>query len=231
MSEILRLAALNNAEWCETVCRAHGRPGHFSDALWINRHAAPSFYPNVVTLHPDRQDEQFAAIAELAKSMARFAVKDSYSRLQLTQFGFSPLLSADWIIRETTNLPMPRKHPNNLQWGIVQSLEELQSWEAAWSGGAVARNVFPPALLDSGAVTLIAGWRDGRIIAGAALNRSERVVGWSNVFVPPEEDKMACRAAALAVAVEIANGLSMVGYERGDDLAASLDLGFSRSEC
>ena len=54
-------AARNNAIWCDTVCRTHGTPGEFSDALWLNRHPMPRFYSNAVTL-----SDQQAAAAQLA---------------------------------------------------------------------------------------------------------------------------------------------------------------------
>ena len=50
---LLHAAVLNNARWCDAVCRSHGYPGEFTGRLWISaRHALP-FYPNAITLSPD----------------------------------------------------------------------------------------------------------------------------------------------------------------------------------
>ena len=61
-------AARNNALWCDTVCRTHGIPGEFSDALWLNRHPVPRFYSNAVTLA-----DPHAAAAQLAHLRALVA--------------------------------------------------------------------------------------------------------------------------------------------------------------
>ena len=50
---LLHAAVINNARWCDAVCRSHGYPGEFTGRLWISaRHALP-FYPNAITLSPD----------------------------------------------------------------------------------------------------------------------------------------------------------------------------------
>ncbi len=45
-------AALNNAEWCDAMCRAHGLPGVFTPRAWTNPVRTPLFYPDAVTLSP-----------------------------------------------------------------------------------------------------------------------------------------------------------------------------------
>ena len=50
---LLHAAVINNARWCNAVCRSHGYPGQFTGRLWTSvRHALP-FYPNAITLSPD----------------------------------------------------------------------------------------------------------------------------------------------------------------------------------
>ena len=47
---LLHAAVINNARWCDAVCRSHGYPGEFTDRIWISaRHALP-FYPNAISL-------------------------------------------------------------------------------------------------------------------------------------------------------------------------------------
>lgn len=74
-------------------------------------------------------------------------------------------------------------------------------------------------------MVLIGGWRGEAVIAGAALNRSGGVAGWSNVFGPGDDD-ISHRAAALAFAAEITGPLPLVGYEAGEALQQSFALGF-----
>ncbi|HEX6872642.1 MAG TPA: hypothetical protein VF163_16210 [Micromonosporaceae bacterium] len=44
------LAARNNAEWCELVCRSHGIQTRYVDEAWVAGSRTPPFYPDAVTL-------------------------------------------------------------------------------------------------------------------------------------------------------------------------------------
>jgi hypothetical protein len=43
---LLHAAVINNARWCDAVCRSHGYPGEFTGRLWISAGHALPFYPN-----------------------------------------------------------------------------------------------------------------------------------------------------------------------------------------
>lgn len=50
MDSRAREAARNNADLCDSVCRAHGlAPGFHPDA-WVSPRRTPPFYPDAVTL-------------------------------------------------------------------------------------------------------------------------------------------------------------------------------------
>jgi hypothetical protein len=77
---LLHAAVLNNARWCDAVCRSHGYPGEFTGRLWTSVGHALPFYPNAITLSPDVT----AAEATASQDRSRpFAVKDSFARLDL----------------------------------------------------------------------------------------------------------------------------------------------------
>jgi hypothetical protein len=43
---LLHAAVINNARWCDAVCRSHGYPGEFTGRLWVSaRHALPFLLP------------------------------------------------------------------------------------------------------------------------------------------------------------------------------------------
>jgi len=71
---LLRAAVMNNAGWCDAVCRSHGYPGEFTARTWIStRHDLP-FYPNAITLSP----EATAVDTQATRAPGRaYAVKDS----------------------------------------------------------------------------------------------------------------------------------------------------------
>ncbi|MCX5497036.1 hypothetical protein OSH11_20190 [Kaistia dalseonensis] len=223
MDDPIRLAALNNAEWCDAICRAHGRPCTFGDALWFNRQATPPFYPNAVTLARDSRPaiEQALPLIQ-AGAGAAFAIKDSYQSLDLRPLGFDPLFEAEWILRAPTPSTADR---GDISWRVVETERQLAAWETAWAGGVVDEPIFRVALLADPAVTLIAGFDGDHIVAGAALNRSAAAMGWSNVFAP-EADGLSPIAGALAFATTLAGDLPLVGYEHGEALEKSMALGF-----
>lgn len=225
MNDIVRLAALNNAEWCDAVYRAQGRPGEFTPALWLNRQSAPPFYPNAVTLTAEDGAKQHETLATLTEQLAgNFAVKDSFATLDLSRQGFRPLFSASWIFRDARN-PAPTTDAG-LVWKVVSTPASFAAWQRGWAGDSVSPSPFAVPLLADPRVTLIGGWRGDTVIAGAALNRSAGAIGWSNVF-GPSDDSYACRAAALGFALGMAGNIPLVGYEQGEELAQSLDLGFA----
>lgn len=89
-------AALNNAEWCDAVCRAHGWAGEFGPSAWISPRRAPPFYPDVVTLDDVVERDVLQAV-DLSPGCA---VKDSFARWDLTSEGFEVLFEARWIFRD-----------------------------------------------------------------------------------------------------------------------------------
>ena len=72
---LLHAAVINNARWCDAVCRSHGYPGEFGGRLWISAGHALPFYPNAITLSPDVP----ASKATVGQDPSRpFAIKDSF---------------------------------------------------------------------------------------------------------------------------------------------------------
>lgn len=225
-------AAHNNALWCDTVCRTHGLPTALDGAFWRCLEPAPPFYPNAVTLDPHAQETQVAQIAVMIASGLgeAWAVKDSFSALDLAPLGFAPLFEATWIGRPpgTLHNPDPR-----LRWEVVRDEEGLAAWEVAWAAGSdplPARLFLPPLLADPG-IFFLAAYRGASLVAGGILNISgegaERVVGLSNIFAAPGEDARARWLDAADQAAQHAPGLPLVGYEHGETLAWAVEGGFA----
>jgi hypothetical protein len=225
-------AVCNNAIWCHTVCRAHGHAGEFLEGIWLTRRAAPLFYPNAVTLADDQAaTAQLAAIQALIRANipGAWAVKDSFATLDLAPLGFRLLFDAAWIARSSTQA-LPAADIAGVRWRTVQSAAELRAWEIAWRGvpmdaAEASPPIFLPALLADETVAILAAYRDHQIIAGAIVNRTDEVVGLSNVFVPTGNDA-AFRAGCVIAVMERFPDLPIVGYESGGDLAAFGELGF-----
>jgi hypothetical protein len=231
-------AARNNAEWCDVVCRTHGMATAFHADAWVTPTRSPPAYPDAVTLHGSAVADDILALIDRS---AGCSVKDSFASLDLSGSGFDVLFEAEWIHRPAA-APVPT---DRLRWRVVKTVDELQAWASAHGGGAV----FRPALLDDPTVVVLsatdvdggpatdvdggvasAGWADSdrlhRLAAGAIGNRSQTVVGLSNLFTisaAPDE----AWAGAVAALSAVFPGLPLVGYERGEDLAAAHRAGFT----
>ena len=217
---LLHAAVINNARWCDAVCRSHGYPGEFTSRLWVSvRHALP-FYPNAVTLSPDVTAAEVTAHQDPSRP---FAIKDSFARLDLARQGLTRLFGAEWIA-----LTLPPDGPaagGDLSWDAVTDPGELVRWEAAWAGGGDATGLFKPALLADPDCAVLACRRDGALVGGAIAYAADGVTGISNVFKSGIADEVPWTGAVRAVAA-LRPGLPIVGYEHGEDLTAAREAGF-----
>ncbi|MEU7007257.1 hypothetical protein [Streptomyces sp. NPDC046332] len=214
-------AVRNNAEWCEAMCRAHGRPGTFGPRAWTNGRRTPLFYPDAVTLTADASVRDVLDGVDLSAPGA--SVKDSFARLDLSAEGFRPLFGARWIHRPA-GLPVEAA-TDGTRWRAVRTPAELADWATAWSGGdADEAALFRAELLADPGTTVVAGYgADGRILGGAVLSESGRVTGVSNLFTAGDADPSATWTGCLGL---VRNGRAVVGYESGDDLPPALATGF-----
>jgi hypothetical protein len=224
------LAAHNNALWCDAVCRAHDRTGEFRETLWFTRLGAPHFYPDAVTIGgveaASAQTEAIVALIGSARQRA-WSVKDSFQSLDLKSLGFKPLFDAEWVA-----LSGPLSHMDRTEYrtAIASSTAELIAWEQSWAGEDVnaaatsGPRLFPPRLLADKNVVFVSVQGDNGIVGGGILNRGAEVVGLSNLFGSAID---VVWRSLVATAGRIFPGLPLVGYERGDDLAAAHRAGFA----
>jgi hypothetical protein len=162
------MAARNNAEWCDVVCRTHRVETSFDHDAWLALHRSPPLYPDAVTL----TDQAGSGILRRIDSSSGCSVKDSFAALDLSPHGFDVLFDAEWIHR-----PAPRPTANDsLTWHLVRTPEELQAWATAHGGGAVFRTT----LLHDLNVAIVAAWDGDTVAAGAIGHRGTAAVGISN---------------------------------------------------
>jgi hypothetical protein len=150
---LVKLAAHNNAEWCDIVCRAHGVIGAFYTDAWASIRRTPPLYPDAVALDRSLSAEQ---VLEYVDDSAGCSVKDSFGVMDLTAAGFRVLFEAEWIHRSPRPTPKPRNA--RLSWKHVRDAETLMSWESAWAASAVASGLFLPSLLSFRDVVVIGGY-------------------------------------------------------------------------
>lgn len=107
----------------------------------------------------------------------------------------------------------------------MQDPDGFAVWESAWRGPDGPQNVLRSDLLRTSRVSVLAAQIEDRIVGGAVLCRSAKVVGVSNVF-----SEVAIRSEVwrglVALAEALSPGVPLVGYESGDALDAARTEGF-----
>lgn len=202
---VMHDAPHNNASWCDAVCRAQSIETAFTDRVWMALRRSPPFYPDAVTLTPSATAEE---VLRAIDTSAGCSVKDSFSTLDLSSYGFRVLFDAEWIRLDAAIAAV-----GDPAWRAVRHPGDFNRWDA----GAA----FGPALLDEPGVTFFLG-SNGGVIANRSV---DEVVGLSNLFADGDAD--AAWAAAVHAIAASHPGLPIVGYERGHDLAAARRAGFA----
>ena len=230
-SRLIAQAARNNALWCDKVCAAHGRPGEFHETLWLNRRGVPRYYPDAVTLagagSAAAQTEAIAALVESPRQSA-WTVKDSFACLDLDKQGFLPLFDAEWLHMQAPIRDASRQS-ENLQWRRVSSGADLIGWEQEWAAtdpDVGKSRLFTPGLLSEPDILFVRLLVNGATVGGGILNCGPGIVGLSNLFVRSIDLEAAWRGLVRAAATTFP-GLALVGYDRGDELAAAHRVGFA----
>jgi hypothetical protein len=146
------------------------------------------------------------------------AVKDSFADLDLAAAGYSILFDASWVHRRPQAVDVAARPP----WSVARTEPEL----AAWAAAAGVPGSIGPQLLDVPGVRFLFVADGGEIVAGAALNTTDDVVGVSNVFAAgvPEGEVWAGLTALLDERFPARN---QVGYEREPHLEAAQRSGFA----
>jgi hypothetical protein len=174
---LLGAAVVNNALWCDAVCRSHGYPGAFGARLWISARHDLEFYPNAISLRPDVTAAEAVAARELP---GRYVVKDSFARLDLAAEGLTLLFEAEWIVCRPG--PAGAGDPG-LSWDTVTDVGELRVWELAWAQSDSAdRPLFRPELLADPRCAILACRREDTLAAGVITYAAGEVTGISNLF-------------------------------------------------
>ena len=204
------------------MCRTHSIPGRFDADAWVDPHRTPRYYPDAVTLDP-------AAVAgsilgRIDTTSPGASIKDSFATLDLGLFGFAVVHEAEWIYRDPPSSRVTG--PRDMRWMAIETADELVAWAAAWDDGA-PDDLFRPALLRDPSVTILGGYVDGSIVAGAIANwTGHDLVGLSNVFTH-DDDLERAWSGSLGYLDSALPGVAIVGYAAGADLAVALRRGFA----
>ena len=213
-----QIAASNNAEWCDLMCRSHGVATQRDQRAWSSRSRSPRLYPDAVTLVADQSVEELLSRVDDSPGCS---VKDSFASLDLRAHGFRVLFDAQWIMSGAVDHPVISR----LDWEVVSDAAGLARWEGAWRGDDGEPGLFRADLLEHESVTVLAACTAGDLVAGAVLNVGADIVGISNFFARPDF-AVGARAEGLAFARGLYPATTFCGYESGDDLTDAVHHGF-----
>jgi hypothetical protein len=214
------LAAANNAELCDLVCRTHGLDPEVDEVAWTSPVRTPPYYPDAVTLAGDGSIHDLLARIDVGPGCS---IKDSFSVLDLVPHGFRALFDAEWMARPPA---VARASTASEGWTVVRGAKDFASWESAWRGEEGDGGVLLVDLLGQPSTVVIAARVGGRVVAGALLTCSKAVVGISNFFgAGPGPDPSAWEGCVAFVASLFPETI-LVGYASGEALAAARATGF-----
>jgi hypothetical protein len=213
MDERLRRAVDASVGWYEDLCTLHGVGSMLDDGVWSALGTPPPLHSDAVAVEPEATASR---VLTRLGDRERCGAKDSFATMDLSGAGLSLLFAATWIHREAMQNPGSR-----YVWTTVTTPAELAEWTAQHDTAGV---LLPP-LLQRGHFRILARRAGDRIVAGAVARLASGVVDVSNVYAVPGH---AVDWAELAAAIGgFFPGRPLVGYERGDALAAARDGGFT----
>jgi hypothetical protein len=215
MDRRLRRAVDASVGWYDDLCAVHGVGSVLVDGLWSASDAPPPLHSDAVVVEPEVSAAQIRARLD---GRDHCGVKDSFATADLSGDGMELLFSATWIHRE----PAPRRLSGApAGWAAVTGAEELSEW----TGRHDTSDVLLPALLRRAHFRILARYVDDQIVAGAVARLGSGAVDVSNVYAVPGHRVDWAELADVVGA--FFPGRELVGYERGDALAAALDGGFA----
>lgn len=215
-------AAKNNAALYGLVFQSHRLRFDRLAYAFVGRDQPPPYYSNLTTLCPDSSSDIVDTLRQLSERFAgKVGFKDSFSRIEFSEYRFQLLFEASWIWRDQASDGMPKG------WAVVQTATELVAWEESWktNGSPTDIHMFKPSLLSQPDIAFL-GKRDAGspYTSGAIVNRSSDCAGLSNVFAQMPSAKTFAEASAAASTVF--GDLPLVGYEKGKELEFALACGF-----
>lgn len=194
-----------------------------TDDVWYSFDQAPPLYSNLISISRSWEPDDDDIMQNLIRGFqndhwSKLSVKDSFNVLDLTPFGFAKLFDASWVYRET-HMELPPSSSSGIEYKPVKDENTFEAWEVAWSAkeeDEFGKQIFDISLLADPNLTFLAGFESGQIVSGCLLNRTDDVLGLSNVFAPNDDPTNTIEM--IAAINKYLGTVDIVGYQQNVDL-------------
>ncbi|WP_374457070.1 hypothetical protein [Nocardioides sp.] len=202
----LRVAVDAGLDWYVGMCAAHGVRSRLADGVWRALDPVPALHSAALVIEPG------AGVGDVEAALAEAphrGVADCFGTLDLTVLGLRALFEASWL-----HLPAPSSASVPAGWSRVAP-DGLERWNAAGD----TTGVIVPSLLERPTFAVLAS---ERAPLGCVATLGTGAVYLTNV----RGAERAWDQVVTAVGATFP-GRSLVTYDRGEDLAAALEVGFT----
>lgn len=213
MDQRLRCAVDASIGWYEDILASHGIGSVLESGLWSSLDEPPPWHSDAVVVEPTVTADQILARLQ---DRPHAAVKDSFSRVDLSDEGWNLLFDATWIYRAGARSGTSDERG----WRAVTSAEELSVWNQRHD----TTGVLLPGLLRRAHLRVLAKYAGDEMVGGAAARLSGGVVEVSNMHVSAGH-RLDWAGLVRAIG-RLFPDRPLVGYERGDSLQLALQAGF-----
>lgn len=222
-----QLAIRNNNDLYREIFESRDTISVLSPTIWYSLEKTPPLYTNLVTVSEKwKPDDIFTEIDRKyeEEKWEEWSVKDSFSSMDLTEYGFAKLFEAQWIYLKKLKF-MPKVSDENLSYRIIENESDLAKWRITWdSNETLGERIFSPKLLNNPRVFFIAGDDGKKNVSGCLVNQTENVLGISNFFSP--EDDINYWSEMIRFIFDSIAHADIVGYGQKEIVAKLQLLGF-----
>lgn len=231
MTDLLRLAVLDNAAWCRLVSSDLNGVGVVDTCVGVLFPGrVPEFYPNFVSVDADvsRRDARLmvAALRE-ADLPAGFGIKDSFANLDLGRDGFDCAIEGQWLgFDGAIDDSPPVQRDLSISW--PRDVTGIDRWLEVAGMTCIDPVKLCRQPLASKRVSFLEVRRNDEIVAGAVLTSfgpaQRPVLGVSNVFA--REDDLPVWTLIMTAARRRWRGCVLVGWEADASIESAQAAGF-----
>ncbi|HLO98382.1 MAG TPA: hypothetical protein VK171_07300 [Fimbriimonas sp.] len=208
------VATSNNADLYEAVMDAHCVESVREQGVFRVLGTPPPYFSVLTTLEP--------GWGVYVMNLRPAGFKDAFHEIEAADHGYNLLFTSSWIWLESPQVTEPQ-----LTWKEATNYTEQAEWQDRWWGvhATERTTIYPASMVENSDFRFLTAFDHDQPLGCAMLNRSDSVIGISNLFAFQGSDLSLWRDIA-GVAARRFPGMPLCGYERDDSLGNARSSGF-----